>query len=172
MDVRRIVAGAGITAMSLIGFAATAEAKPLPKATTAHVIGTVRIDPDDASVAYVKALYRCTVADPVNQPAELWVSVKQNDAGTVDPALGAEGSGFGGTATRWEDSHRNSVNCDGHLNSGTFTVDQIEGKQSYQTLTRGKAWVQFCLFDDTTPRGDGESDFGAPVSSMVWRFVH
>jgi hypothetical protein len=32
--------------------------------------------------------------------------------------------------------------------------------------------VQFCLFDDTTPRGNGEDDFGEPVSSMVWTHVN
>ena len=37
---------------------------------------------------------------------------------------------------------------------------------------KGVAWVQFCLFDDTTPQGDGETDFGQPVSSMVWANVH
>ena len=52
------------------------------------------------------------------------------------------------------------------------TVDQIEGKSAWDTLTKGKAWVQFCLFDDTTPKGDGQTTFGEPVSSMVWAQVH
>ena len=64
------------------------------------------------------------------------------------------------------------LDCDGRLHIGTFTIDQIEGKQGYDTLTRGLGWVQFCLFDDTTPKGDGETDFGEPISSMVWRIVH
>jgi hypothetical protein len=170
MYVKRVLAGAVVAATAFMAAAGVAAAKPAHE-TTARVIGSVRIDRDDPSVAYVRAVYRCTVADPENQPAELWVSVKQNDTGTRDAALEAEGSGFGGTATRWEDSHRNSVDCDGRSHIGTFVVDQFEGKQTYDTLTRGHAWVQFCLFDDTTPRGDGETDFGEPVSSMVWRFV-
>jgi hypothetical protein len=32
--------------------------------------------------------------------------------------------------------------------------------------------VQFCLFDDTTPKGNGTTDFGEPVSSMHWKYVH
>jgi hypothetical protein len=172
MYIRRIIAGAAVTVMALTTLVGTADAEPASKRTFARVIGTVHIDPDDPSVAYVRALYRCTVADPVNDPAQLWVSVKQNDEGTRDPEVAGEGSGFGGVATRWEDSHRNGVDCDGRLHADTFTVDQIEGKDAYGTLTRGQGWVQFCLFDDTTPKGDGETDFGEPVSHMVWRFVH
>ena len=58
--------------------------------------------------------------------------------------------------------------CDGKNHVARFSVDQLEGKQSYGSLVKGTAWVQFCLFDDTTPKGDGETDFGQPVSSTVW----
>jgi hypothetical protein len=141
-------------------------------ATSAKVVGTVKIDKTKPGVAYVLAQYRCTVKDAANDPAHLWVSVKQNDAGTRDPALEGEGSGGSGVATRWEDSHRNAVRCDGKNHVKRFTVDQVEGKSGYQTLIKGQAWVQFCLFDDTTPKGDGVTDFGQPVSSTVWKRVH
>ena len=76
-------------------------------------------------------------------------------------------------AKRWSDSHRNPVVCDGKTHTSRFTVDQVEGKAGlYGTLVKGKAWVQFCLFDDTTPKGDGQTDFGQPVSSMVWKNIH
>jgi hypothetical protein len=171
MDTRRIVAGASIMALALVTMSGPAGAAS-KKATSAKVVGTVKIDRADPSVAHVLAQYRCTIADPVNHPGHLWVSVKQNDAGTVDPKVSEEGSGFGGTATRWEDSHRNEIRCDGKNHTERFDVDQVEGKQSYKTLTPGSAWVQFCLFDDTTPQGDGQTDFGQPVSSMVWVGVH
>jgi hypothetical protein len=167
MLVRRVLAGAVVAATGFMAVSGVAAARPSSE-TTARVIGIVRIDRNDPSVAYVSAVYSCTAE---KEPAELWVSVKQNDAGTRDPALEQEGSGFGGTATRWEDSHRNAVDCDGRRHIGTFVVDQIEDKGSYDTLTRGRAWVQFCLFDDNTPRGNGQTDFGEPVSSMVWRFA-
>ena len=138
-------------------------------ATSAKVVGTVKIDKKNPTIAYVLAQYRCTVTDPANDPAHLWVSVKQNDAGKKDPAIVAEGSGGSGVATRWADSHRNPVVCDGKTHTSRFTVDQVEGKDGYDPLRKGKAWVQFCLFDDTTPKGDGQTDFGQPVSSMVWK---
>jgi hypothetical protein len=171
MNTRRIFAGASIVALAVVSFAGPASAKPTGKVTSARVVGTVKIDPSDPSVAHVLAKYSCTIADPENHPGHLWVSVKQNDDGTVDSAVAGEGSGFGGIASRWEDSHRNAIRCDGKNHTERFTVDQIEGKSSYGTLVKGDAWVQFCLFDDTTPQGDGETDFGQPVSSMVWAHV-
>jgi hypothetical protein len=141
-------------------------------ATSAKVVGTVKIDKEHPRVAYVLAQYRCTVKDKKNDPAHLWVSVKQNNGGTRDPAIAAEGSGGSGVATRWLDSHRNTVICDGKNRVKRFTVDQVEGKSGYKKLIKGLAWVQFCLFDDTTPKGDGVTDFGQPVSSIVWKRVH
>jgi hypothetical protein len=169
--IRRLVGSAlGVTALLSGVTAASAKA---PGTTSAKVVGTVKIDAADPTVAYVLAQYRCTIADPLNHPGHLWVSVKQNDAGTVDSAVSGEGSGFfTGAATRWEDSHRNDITCDGKNHTERFTVDQVEGKSRFGTLVKGDAWVQFCLFDDTTPQGDGESDFGQPVSSMVWTHVH
>ena len=176
MDTRRMLVGASLVVIGVMTFspasAKTAASKAHTRATTDRVVGTVKIDRSDPSVAHVLAKYTCTVADPATNPAELWVSVKQNDAGSVDPALSQEGSGSSGTATRWEDSHRNAVQCDGKNHTQRFTVDQLEGKSGLKTLVKGEAWVQFCLFDDTTPKGNGTTDFGEPVSSMVWARVH
>jgi hypothetical protein len=165
---RRLLAGTALATLAIAGIAGPASAKPTTRPTSAFVVGKVTIDPNDPSVATVRARYACTAVDA---PPELWVSVKQNDTGTVDRKVSAEGSGFGGVATRWEDSHRNSLVCDGQRHVGEFTVDQVEDKSSYGTLRKGWAWVQFCLFDDTTPRGNGQTDFGEPVSSMVWKHV-
>ncbi len=170
---RGVIIGAVVaTGVLTVGSAAPAGAAGRGHGTTAKVVGTVKIDSSDPSVAHVLAQYRCTIADPQANPGHLWVSVKQNDKGKVDPALAAEGSGASGTATRWEDSHRNAINCNGKTHTSRFTVDQVEGKSGYKTLIKGSAWVQFCLFDDTTPKGDGVTDFGQPVSSMVWARVH
>jgi hypothetical protein len=164
MEIRRWLVGAAVLASSVTLLAGPASAAPKAKSTSAKVVGTVKIDPSDPSVAWVLAQYTCTIADPENHPGHLWVSVKQNDAGTVDSEVQGEGSGFGGIAARWEDSHRNEVNCDGKNHVDRFRVDQIEDKSAWKTLTKGYGWVQFCLFDDTTP---GE----IPVSSMVWAHV-
>jgi hypothetical protein len=173
MSKRGLLVGAALTTGVLaLGPAVAAGAAGRGPGTTAKVVGTVKIDRSDPSIAHVLAQYRCTIADPQANPGHLWVSVKQNDKGTVDPAVAAEGSGGSGTATRWEDSHRNPINCNGKTHTARFTVDQLEGKSGYKTLIKGSAWVQFCLFDDTTPKGDGVTDFGQPVSSMVWARVH
>jgi hypothetical protein len=166
-----VLLGCGLIGASMVVGPTAAGAAKRP-ATSAKVVGTVKIDKQHPDVAHVLAQYRCTVKDPVGDPAHLWVSVKQNDAGTRSAAVSAEGSGGSGAATRWEDSHRNPVVCDGTTHTSRFTVDQVEGKASYKTLVKGLAWVQFCLFDDTTPKGDGQTDFGQPVSSMVWKHVH
>jgi len=163
--------GLGLVGVSMLVGPASAGAAKRPS-TSAKVVGTVKIDKKNPGVAYVLAQYRCTVADPIGNPSHLWVSVKQNDAGTRSAAVSAEGSGGSGAATRWEDSHRNPVTCDGQTHTSRFSVDQVENKAGYKTLTKGVAWVQFCLFDDTTPKGDGQTDFGQPVSSMVWVGVH
>jgi hypothetical protein len=170
MHLRRALTGLAIPGIALGLMASPAAAKSTPT-TSAKVVGTVHITGD--GTAEVQAQYTCTIADPVNHPGHLWVSVKQNTDGTVDPAVAGEGSGFGGIAQRWEDSHRDPVTCDGKNHVARFAVDQLEDKgRPYGTLVKGSAWVQFCLFDDTTPQGDGETDFGQPVSSMVWVNVH
>jgi len=169
MNLRRALVGLAVPGIALGLMAAPAAAKKAPT-TSSKVVGTVHIT--GAGVAEVQAQYTCTIAGPVNHPGHLWVSVKQNAAGTEDAAVAGEGSGFGGIAARWEDSHRNPIQCDGKNHVARFTVDQLEDKGSYGTLVKGQAWVQFCLFDDTTPQGNGTTDFGQPVSSMVWANVH
>ena len=161
----RYAAASAIAAVTLFSLVGPAGAAPETATSSAKVVGTVKIDSNDPSVAYVLAQYRCTVADPENAPGHLWVSVKQNEEGTVDSEVAGEGSGFGGIAARWEDSHRNPINCDGKTHVERFAVDQVEDKAAWDTLTAGAGWVQFCLFDDTTP---GE----VPISSMVWAQVH
>jgi hypothetical protein len=167
-----MLVGTALAVGALVAGSASPVAAAKRPATTAKVVGTVKIDKHRPGVAHVLAQYRCTVKNPTKDPAHLWVSVKQNDAGTRDPAVRAEGSGSSGAATRWQDSHRNPVRCDGKTHTERFAVDQVEGKDGYKTLIKGRAWVQFCLFDDTTPKGDGVTDFGEPVSSNKWRRVH
>jgi hypothetical protein len=120
---------------------------------------------------HIAALYRCT------GEGTLWVSVKQTADRKADPRLAEEGSSQ--IAAAWSDSHRNPVNCDGRLHVDEFTVDQVEPiftetgpgpakSEVYGPLAPGKAWVQFCLFDDTTgPEGPD----GTPVSSMVFSLI-
>jgi hypothetical protein len=93
-------------------------------------------------VAQVHARYSCTVG------SHLWVSVKQGASASIDPAVSAEGAGFGGTAvTAWWQSHRGSFTCDGKRHVAWFTVDTVE-PGSRGELRNGWGWVQFCVTTD------------------------
>jgi hypothetical protein len=139
-----------------LALAAPVAAEPAPKQTTAEIVGTVKIDPNNPTVATVHARYTCT--SPTTQQPHLWVSVKQTADRTADPRLAQEGSST--ISAAWSDSHRDPIICDGKSHTDTFTVDQLErtSPNTFGPLAKGKAWVQFCLFDATTTT--------EPVSSM------
>jgi hypothetical protein len=138
-----------------LAVAAPVAAEPAPKQTTAQVIGTVRIDSKNPTIATVHARYLCSGTP---EQVHLWVSVKQTADRTADPRLSQEGSST--IAAAWSDSHRDPVTCDGKWHTDTFTVDQLERgtPNTFGPLAKGKAWVQFCLFDATTTT--------EPISSM------
>jgi hypothetical protein len=126
-------------------------------ATVAQVVGVVRVDQTDPSVGYVTARYSCQPGDPASTAAaHLFVSVKQSADRAPDPALTTEGTGFGGLAAAWSQSHPTTqVICDGKVHVETFTVHQGADEDSgfptgYGQLARGWGYVQFCLFG-----GDG-----------------
>lgn len=104
----------------------------------AAVLGPVHVRGD---VAKVHARYSCEVGN------HIWVSVKQGATGDIDPAVSAEGSGFGGAATAWWQSHRDSFTCDGRRHVAWFTVDTVE-EGSRGQLRKGWGWVQFCITTD------------------------
>jgi len=148
---KRLCLTAAVLATVALGVIGVAMAAPSGK-TDAQVLGNVRIDANDATVAYVTARYVCNGGS--TDESHLWVSVKQAPSRGPDARLKEDESGFDGFAAAWSSSHRNPVTCDGKWHVGTFTVDQVEfGVGSFE---RGQAYVQFCLFG-----GDG-----AFVSSM------
>ena len=104
----------------------------------ADVIGPVHIRGD---VAQVHARYSCEVG------THLWVSVKQNADASIDPAVAAEGAGFGGLASAWWQSHRGGFTCDGKRHAAWFAVDTAEPGSRGQ-LNSGWGWVQFCVTTD------------------------
>jgi hypothetical protein len=104
----------------------------------AAVLGPVHVRGD---VARVHARYSCDVGN------HIWVSVKQSAAADIDPAVSAEGSGFGGEASAWWQSHRGSFTCDGKRHVAWFTVDTVE-EGSRGQLQKGWGWVQFCITTD------------------------
>jgi len=118
-------------------------------ATTVKLVGVVHITGHDS--ATVQAQYRCTGSA---EQTHLWVSAKQSADRTADPRLRTEGSGSGGgsyTAAAWEESHPTTLRCDGKNHVQRFVINQDEIHQfglSSGTLAKGKAYVQFCLFDE------------------------
>jgi hypothetical protein len=153
----------GILATAMLVMAAlaltpsSAMAAPAGKLDS-QVIGNVRIDPNDATVAYVTARYICEGG----AGAHVWVSVKQAESRLPEQFLTEEGSGAESAA--WSHSHRNTVTCDGRWHVGTFTVDQVEW--GFGTLQSGQAWVQFCVI----PAGQ-EPGPGAEVITWSMRFA-
>ena len=101
----------------------------------AAVLGPVHVR---GNVAEVHARYSCDVG------THIWVSVKQSAAADIDPAVSAEGSGFGGVAAAWWQSHRGSFTCDGKRHVAWYTVDTLE-PGSRGELKSGFGYVQFCI---------------------------
>ena len=146
------VLAAAIAASALVGGALANNGK-----TSAQVVGVVRIDSTDPTIAQVTARYSCQPGAPGSTAAaHLFVSVKQNADRTADPAVATEGAGFGGLVAAWSQSHpTDQVVCDGKVHVQAFEVHQGLDEESgfptgYGALAKGWGYVQFCLFG-----GDG-----------------
>ena len=82
----------------------------------------------------VHARYSCDVG------THIWVSVKQSDGAlTIDPAVAAEGSGFGGAASAWWQSHRGSFVCDGKRHVGVVHGRHGRSRAAADSSSRGWA---------------------------------
>jgi hypothetical protein len=137
-ELRRLFTIAALATTALVGAGPAQAQEDSFTFGDADVIGPVHVRGD---VARVHARYSCDVG------THLWVSVKQSAARDIDPAISAEGSGFGGTAAAWWQSHRGSFTCDGKRHVGWFTVDTVEPGSRGQ-LRSGWGWVQFCITTD------------------------
>jgi hypothetical protein len=133
--VRRFLMLAAVAATALVAAAPASAQNDSFTFGDAAVLGPVHVRGD---VAQVHVRYSCDVGD------HIWVSVKQSATGAVDPAVSAEGSGFGGAASAWWQSHRGSFTCDGKRHVAWFAVDTVEPGSRGQ-LRSGSAWVQFCI---------------------------
>lgn len=154
-----LVATAGLLAGGALATPAYADS---PRTSFDQIVGVVHLI--NGETAQVQARYSCTGTP---DQLHLWVSVKQSANGTADPALAQEGTGYGQKATAWSQGHSAVSNlvCDGRTHVSLFTVDRSEF--GYGTLQKGDAYVQFCMFDATTPV---EGPEGEPISSS--EFVH
>jgi hypothetical protein len=135
---RRLTIAALATTAIVLGAAPASAQEDSFTFGDADVIGPVHVRGD---VAQVHARYSCDVG------THIWVSVKQSASREIDPEVSAEGSGFGGTAAAWWQSHRGSFTCDGKRHTAWYTVDTVEPGSRGQ-LQRGWGWVQFCITTD------------------------
>ena len=141
---------------ALIATVGTASAAPSGK-SDAQVLGNVRIDQNDPTVAYVTARYVCQGG--MTEETHLWVSVKQTADRQPDSALKAEESSA--ISAAWSQSHPTAeVTCDGEWHVGTFTVSHDE--YGFGELKQGQAYVQFCLFG-----GDGAFVFSMRFAEIA-----
>src|SRR5206468_5447767 len=112
---------------------ARASASP-PGKTDARVLGNVRIDSTDPTVAYVTARYICNGG--MTDQTHLWVSVKQTTDRLPDPGL-KQGESSGISAA-WSQNHPTAqVNCDGRWHVDTFAVSHEE--YGFGELEQGQA---------------------------------
>jgi hypothetical protein len=134
---KRLLALVAVLTAAFVG-AGTAGADDSFTLGDAAILGPVHVRGD---VADVHVRYSCAIG------THLWVSAKQTATGAIDPAVAAEGSGFGDVAATWWQSHRGSFTCDGKRHVGWFTVDTVEPGSRGQ-LRSGWSWVQFCITTD------------------------
>ena len=147
---RALIATAALLAST--PFVGTVSADAAVPTFDAKLLGVVQIDKSDPSVGYVLAQYVC---DDIEAAAwHLWVSVKQNDTATHDPAL--EEGGSSGVAATWLQSHPVDFTCDGKRHVQRFTIDTLE--QGFGEGQKGVGWVQFCLIDFGDPNEERGSD--------------
>jgi len=141
--VKRLLALAAAATLALTAVATAGAKRPGAQESftfgDATILGPVHVR---GTVAQVHVRYSCDVG------THLWVSAKQSASRAIDPAVSAEGAGFGGAAAAWWQSHRGSFTCDGQRHVAWFSVDTLE-PGSRGDLRRGWAWVQFCITTDT-----------------------
>jgi hypothetical protein len=122
----------------LAGSAGAAPTSIHTKGAHAEELGIVRIDPNDAGVAYVTGRYSCPAGE-----AHLWVSVKQVADGRPDPALKEEGSSA--ISSAWLERHPgpDEFTCDGTWHTGTWRIDAVT-EYGFGQLVPGQVYAQFC----------------------------
>ena len=147
MKLRLALAGLAVVMLASLGGVATAGAAPNAEPTV-DIVGKVKINKDGSGT--VKAHYIC----PPGDDWHLWVSAKQAADGSQEEAITGDSSGFGGIADIWLQSHPTTYQCDGKWHTQKFRIDTSEpldpehpeaGTIGRGELTKGWAWVQFCL---------------------------
>jgi hypothetical protein len=142
-------------AVAAVGVVATSVALADPTSSHsggayANQIGTVKIDANDPTVAYVTGKYSCP---PSAVPAHLFVSVKQVAGGKPDSRLKGEGSSgltLAGGAWLFRHPAPSEFTCDGMWHTGTWKISSYhpsgdpDSYGGWGSLVTGQVYVQFC----------------------------
>ena len=122
---------------------AAAKPKPYEDPEVAWVGNNVHVAAD-GSAAYVIGKFRCFGG---STGTHLWVSVKQGpDISEPDHTGSSYADAWYDTNWNFENSEAGLTNdCDGHWHVTRVTLKQVFGE-----LVDGPAYVQFCLFDNTS----------------------
>jgi hypothetical protein len=150
--------------LSVVAVLAAAVALPAgasastPKAPWAKIRGPI-VASADGSSATVRVSYRCNTGN------HLWVSVKESGTGRKDWRLRDEGSSA--LAATWLYSHADPFTCDGTKRTELFQVGLAE-PGSKGALVHGRAYVQFCLTQETDPLAEPQ----IVIYKTGFRWVH
>lgn len=160
--VRRTAIAGTVGAASLVcvaGLAGPVAAAPPYQPPQVLSISGVTLTPNGAR-ASITATYQCSGGRP---GTHLWVSAKQG------PDISLPDHTSSSDAQAWYDTNWNyardpaglTVNCDGQVRTTTFVL-----RPEFGQLHKGKAFVQFCLFDSTS---GGSIDHGFAFSYTMQR---
>jgi hypothetical protein len=147
------MATAGVLAAAAVLGTATPAAADVPAPEVQWVNDNVVVSATDPTSATVLARYRCYGGEN-----HLWVSVKQGEhlgdaeyAASLGPDVHPYSSAL---ADAWYDTNYlfdpeigplEQAQCDGVWHTERVTV-RITGWMPSETLAKGRAWVQFCLY--------------------------
>jgi len=159
----------GLKALATLGSTVAVAAMGAPSATAAAYVApqvawtgmTINVAPD-GSEAYILGKYNCVGG---TEGTHLWVSVKQG------PRLSEPDQTGSSFADAWYDTNWNfensdaglTVDCDGHWHVTRYTL-----KPEFGELHDGIAFVQFCLFDNTSTEDNFPQGFAFDYS---WKTV-
>jgi hypothetical protein len=164
---KRVATVTALAGSVVLGLAGVANACPPSTAYHAPEVAWVHhVDagPDSATLL---AKYRCWGG---NEGTHLWVSLKQGGGIKGDPNALAQQEGTSTLADAWYDSHPEGVVvCNAKWQVQEFTVNRELANPKntahpgdWNSLKKGHAFLQFCLFDSTgNPMGaDPTKGFG------------
>jgi hypothetical protein len=152
---------AGAVVALIAGPAVAAHAKPYQDPKVAWVGKNVILAKDGQS-AKVTGKYRCLGG---RENTHLWVAVKQGDESlTLENTSSDQVALTSFYDTNWNDPGL-TVDCDGHWHVSRITVKDNPWTNLGE-LAKGKALVQWCLFDSTNG-GEGDEQGFAPLYRWV-----